>query len=94
MEVDPNAKMADIQIISVPFGWSGYAPKRELSNPDNRSVVKLIHRPSGTTYSVAVPEQVISWAEAAEYRARARIRFIHELHGESWLNDPGERENA
>jgi hypothetical protein len=88
MEVDPNAKMADIDIVSVPCGWAGYAPKRELGNPDNRSLIELIHHPSGTQYSVDVPVHVNSRAEASEYRARAKIRFIHELHGESWLNDP------
>ena len=87
MEVNPNARMVDIKIVEVPYGWFGFAPKSEIKEPGNNSLIKLIHVPSGTTYVVEVPSSVSDGAEAAEYRARAKIAFIHELHGESWLNE-------
>ena len=87
MEVIPNARMVDLKIVEVPYGWFGFAPKNELNEPGNHNLIKLIHMPSGATYAVEVPTSESDAAETAEYRARAKISFIHELHGESWLNE-------
>lgn len=78
--------MVDIRIIEVPFGWDCWAFEREVRKSDNMDKIKLIHVPSGTEYLVDAPPQVIDTQHATELRAKARIRFIHELHGESWLN--------
>lgn len=87
METLPDAKMVDIKIVEVPFCWSGFAPDGEIGARENRSEIKLVHIPSGIQYVVQAPESVSNSREAAELRAKAKIRFVHELHGESWLND-------
>jgi hypothetical protein len=87
MEIIPNAKMVEIKIVEVPYGWLGFASKNETSEPENHNFINLIHTPSGTKYTYKAPEKVNNSSEAAEYRAKAKITFIHELHGESWLNE-------
>lgn len=87
METLPDAKMVDIKIVEVPFCWAGFAPDREIGTRVNKNEIKLVHIPSGIQYVVEAPESVSNSIEAAELRAKARIQFIHELHGESWLNE-------
>jgi hypothetical protein len=87
MDVNPNAKMVDIKILEVPYGWFGFVPKSVATKQENHNLIKLIHLPSGTENSIEVPASVRDKEEAAEYRAKTKISFIHELHGESWLNE-------
>lgn len=86
MEIHSDAKMVDIQIIEVPYTWSGFSAKRELTNSENTSKIKLTHRPTGIVYEVGVKKLVSSYQEAQELRARAKLIFIHELHGRPDLN--------
>jgi hypothetical protein len=87
MEIHPDARMVDIKIMQVPCGWRGMAPEREIGSSHNRNLITLIHIVSGTQYSVEVPETVADGKEVAELRAKAKIKFIHELHGQAWLNE-------
>lgn len=87
MEIHPDVKMVDIKIMEVPYSWRGMAPEREIGLSNNRNLIKLIHIISGVQYSVESPEIVTSSREASELRAKAKIKFIHELHGEAWLDE-------
>lgn len=87
MEIHPDASMVDIKITEVPCGWKGMAPEREIGSLHNRNLIKLTHIVSGIEYTTEVPETVTGSKESAELRAKARIKFIHELHGEAWLNE-------
>lgn len=89
MQIHPDARMVDIVIVEVPYGWRGMAPEYETMSSHNCNLIKLTHVISGIHYSVAAPETVSSSKEAAELRAKAKIKFIHELHGESWLSSEG-----
>ncbi len=84
MESHPNAKMVDIKIMEVPYGWRGLASEGEIGSSLNLNLIKLTHTISGIEYSVEVPETVTGYEESAELRAKAKIKFIHELHGEAW----------
>lgn len=87
MEIYPDAKMVDIKIVQVPCGWRGMAPESEIGTSQNQKFITLIHVVSGSEYSVEVPETVADTKEATALRAKAKLRFIHELHGEAWLNE-------
>lgn len=86
MKIIPEAKMVDIKILEVPFSWAEYVPVGELVSSKNRGEIRLVHVPSGTLYTVPVPAFVGSAVEATKMRAMAKLRFIHELQGEGWLN--------
>lgn len=62
------------------------SPEYETVSSHNFNLIILTHVISGIHYSVAVPETVTSYNEAAELRAKSILKLIHEPHGESWLS--------
>jgi len=85
MEHHPEARMVDIQIIEVPCQCKGLAPSNEIGPADNLSLIMLIHKPTGIQYRFEVEADGLGVAEVAECRAKAKLAFIHELHGETDL---------
>ena len=85
MELHPKARMVDIQIIEVPYQWRGLATSSEIVSAENSSFIKLIHKPTGILYRFEVEADGLGATEVAEYRAKAKLAFIHELHGETEL---------
>lgn len=79
--------MVDIKIVEVPYSWREFVVSREIGSHENLELIKLIHEPTGIPYTVSVKENVSGGKEVAELRAKAKLEFIHELHGESWIND-------
>ena len=63
------------------------APESEIGPLQNRKFITLIHVVSGIEYSVEAPTTVADAKEATELRAKAKLKFIQELHGEAWLNE-------
>lgn len=85
MELHPEAQMADITIIEVPHQWRGLAPLDEIGLAENSNLIKLIHKPTGIQYCFEVEADGLGKDEVAECRAKAKLAFIHELHGEAEL---------
>jgi len=85
MELHTEARMVDIQIVEVPYQWKGLAPSGEIGSAENLSFIKLIHKPTGIQYRFEVEADGLGVAEVAECRAKAKLAFIHELHGETEL---------
>lgn len=78
--------MIDIRILGVPYSWREFVAG-EVGSSDNTENIMLIHEPTGISYRVKAPQTIDSGLEAATLRAKAKLKFIHELHGESWLNE-------
>lgn len=83
----PDARMVDIRIVEVPYQWEGKVPVKEIGSAGNRNVICLVHEPTGITYQVEVDPNISEPQEVARKRAEAKLEFIHQLHGESWLSE-------
>lgn len=83
MELHLEARMVEIHIIEVPYQWKGMAPSAEIGSAENSRFIKLVHKPTGIQYSFEVEADGLGTAEVAECRAKAKLAFIHELHGET-----------
>ena len=87
METIPTAKLVEIKIVEVPFQWKELSQNCEYGSEHNRDTVKLIHKPSGTEYSVKINEQVLTGKDVVTIRAKSKLKFMYELLGESHLFD-------
>jgi hypothetical protein len=83
----PDARMVDIRIVEVPHHWEDKVPAKEIGPEDNRNVICLVHEPTGITYRVEVDPNISEPQVIAKKRAEAKLEFIHQLHGESWLSE-------
>lgn len=87
MKIISDAKMVDIKIIEVPYTWKNHVSSLELGSTENIEYIHLIHKPSGTKFSVLVDKNISDCSKIAESRAKAKIIFIHNLRDETWLLD-------
>ncbi len=87
IKIQPHAKLAEIVILEVPFSWNGGVPEREIGSKENTQFIRLVHTPSDTQFDVEVSDQLRSRGDITDARAKAKLKFIHALHGQDWLND-------
>ena len=84
MEPHRQASMTEIKILEVPYQWKDLSPNCEYGSEENTTTVFLVHEPSGIKYEIEIPEQALDGSDAAKFRAKSKLMFIHKLHDDSY----------
>lgn len=59
------------------------APEQEIGSEENAGFIILIHDPSGIQYRVEADGNVTHREQIASLRAKAKLAFMRELHGDA-----------